>query len=227
MALLKVIDLGLIPYEECLGLQREYHKRLIAEEVDDLLITCSHQPVITCGSSTKADHLFVSAETLAQEGITLHKVERGGSITYHGPEQLVCYPLLNLTRHRRDVDWYMRRLEEVVISTLAEFGIEGIRVPGKTGVWLDEHSKIAFSGVRISRWCTYHGLSINVLPCAHRFRFINPCGLGEIRILSMADRMRTAPGISAVTMSIQREFCRIFGYETMVPENSGVSPFGV
>jgi lipoyl(octanoyl) transferase len=126
------------------------------------------------------------------------------------------YPLLNLTRHRKDVDWYMRKLEDVVITTLAEFGIAGIRVPGKTGVWLDEHSKIAFSGVRISRWCTYHGFSLNILPCSHRFRIMNPCGLGDIRIAAMADKASPAPLFHSVSMSIQHQFCHVFEYASMV-----------
>ncbi len=216
MSVLKVIDLGIIPYEECLDLQRAYHTRLVAGEVEDLLILCSHPPVITCGSSTKPEHLYASTETLSQEGISVLKVERGGSVTYHGPEQLIAYPLLNLKRHRKDVDWYMRKLEEVVITTLAEFSVLGIRVPGKTGVWLDEHSKIAFSGVRISRWCTYHGFSLNILPCYDRFRAMNPCGLGDIRIVAMADKVSPPPSFNSVSMTIRHQFCHIFGYASMV-----------
>lgn len=211
---LEVYDLGEIDYAKCLDLQRKYHRKLIEGAQGDVLLTCSHPPVITCGTSTDQSHFYATTASIEEAGTPVISIERGGSVTYHGPEQAVCYPLINLHNHKTDVGWYMRSLEEVVIRTLSDYGITGIRVPGKTGVWIDENKKIAFSGVRISRWCTLHGFSVNVLPCASRFKAINPCGLGDISITSIADLI--APKIvtvAEVTHKLIAHFVDIFNYE--------------
>lgn len=205
--------LGLVDYQATLELQRSLHQQLIDGRICDTLIVCSHNPVITCGTSTSDDHLFSSEELLRAQGIELHKVERGGSATYHGPEQVVCYPIIDLKRHRTDVDWYMRSLEEVIVRTLRDFGVSGMRIPGKTGVWLDDRSKIAFSGVRISRWCTRHGFSLNVFECSERFKAINPCGLGDIRVISLREVCSQSISVDTVSKRIVFHFSEIFGYE--------------
>ena len=177
-------------------------------ESEETLILCEHDPVITIGRSAKAGNLLASPEDLAKLGIEAIEIERGGDITYHGPGQLVAYPLLNLNNHRRDVGWYLRLLEDVVIDTLQAFGITGLRYPGRTGVWtqvpenainfeLLERSaqrssqgrprKIASIGVRLSRWCTLHGLALNVHDCRVGFQCINPCGFTDIDVTSMAE----------------------------------------
>ncbi len=212
--LLEVYDLGVIDYGKALELQRHYHKKLVEGSQEDLLLVCSHPAVLTCGTSTEDAHIFASAEDLAARGTPLVKVERGGSVTYHGPEQSIFYPIINLHHHKTDVGWYMRTLEEVVIQTLKDFGVAGTRIPGKTGVWTDERSKIAFSGVRISRWCTLHGFSLNVLPCAERFRSINPCGLGDIQVVSLAELSPRQVSVPAVTQRLLRRFLELFNYET-------------
>jgi lipoyl(octanoyl) transferase len=211
---LEVYDLGSIDYAKCLELQRAYHRKVIDGVQGDVLLTCSHSPVITCGTSSEDSHFYTPTSEIEAAGTPVVSIERGGSVTYHGPEQAVCYPLINLHNHRTDVGWYMRSLEEVVLVTLQEFGITGIRVPGKTGVWIDDNSKIAFSGVRISRWCTLHGFSLNVLPCAHRFAPINPCGLGDIKITSISELIapRTVT-VSEVTGKLISNFIKIFNYE--------------
>ena len=211
---LEVYDLGLIDYAKCLELQRAYHRKIIDGAQGDVLLTCSHPPVITRGTSTEDAHFYSPVAEIEAGGTSVVSIERGGSVTYHGPEQAVCYPLINLHNHRTDVGWYMRSLEEVVLVTLEEYGIKGMRVPGKTGVWIDENSKIAFSGVRISRWCTLHGFSVNVLPCSHRFAPINPCGLGDITITSIAELV--APKtvtVSEVTGRLITNFIKVFNYE--------------
>lgn len=211
---LEVYDLGLIDYAKCLELQRSYHRKLIEGTQGDVLLVCSHKPVITRGTSTEDAHFYTPVEHIESQGTPVIAIERGGSVTYHGPEQAVCYPLINLHNHKTDVGWYMRSLEEVVMKTLAEYGISGIRVPGKTGVWIDENSKIAFSGVRISRWCTLHGFSVNVLPCAHRFSPINPCGLGDIRIASISEAIAPKPvNVAEVTYRLIANFAETFNYE--------------
>lgn len=211
---LEVYDLGLIDYVKCLELQRAYHRRLIEGTQGDLLLTCSHGPVITCGTSTEAEHLYAPTAEIEASGIPVVTVERGGSVTYHGPEQAICYPLINLHNHKTDVGWYMRSLEEVAMRTLAEYGVTGIRIAGKTGVWVDDNSKIAFSGVRISRWCTLHGLSVNVLPCEHRFSRINPCGLGKIRLASLSELIAPRQvSVAEVTQRLIANFLEVFNYE--------------
>lgn len=209
MGTIELYDLGTIDYTQALLLQRSYHRRLIegvrsaaeSGESDDsastrqgqVLLACSHNPVYTLGTSTLSEHLYFDRAAAEAKGIAVVEVERGGSVTYHGPEQAIIYPIIDLKRYRTDVGWYMRLLEEVVIRLLSEYGITGVRIAGKTGVWVavgsagEELSKIAFSGVRISRWCTMHGLSLNVLKCSERFKVINPCGLGDIGVTSIEE----------------------------------------
>ncbi len=211
---LEVYDLGQIDYGKALELQRYYHKRVIEGVQADVLLACSHYPVFTCGTSTLDEHIYAPPDELAKQGSPVVKIERGGSVTYHGPEQAILYPIVNLHHHRTDVGWYMRSLEEVVLRTLADYGIAGIRIPGRTGVWLDDNTKIAFCGVRISRWCTLHGLSLNVLPCSKPFAAINPCGLGSISIKSIADvAPSNAPTVQDVLVRLMRHFSSMFGYE--------------
>lgn len=210
---LEVYDLGRIDYSKALELQRHYHRRLIEGVQGDLLLACTHNPVFTCGTSTVDEHLYAPAHELAQQGTPVVQVERGGSVTYHGPEQAILYPIINLHNHRTDVGWYMRSLEEVALRTLEVYGIKGIRSAGRTGVWIDESTKIAFCGVRISRWCTLHGLSLNVLDCASLFRRINPCGLGNIHVSSIAEQLSgNAPSVQAVLATLMQQFSDVFGY---------------
>ncbi len=209
---LEVYDLGRIDYGKALELQRQYHKRVIEGSQGDVLLACSHNPVITCGTSTLDEHIYDSHEALVQRGIAIERVERGGSVTYHGPEQAILYPLINLHHHRTDVGWYMRSLEEVALRTLADFGVQGTRIPGKTGVWLDENSKIAFSGVRISRWCTLHGLSLNVLDCSQQFRAINPCGLGAITVTSIQQLSPSFASVQEAQARMIAHFIQVFEY---------------
>ena len=212
---LEVYHLGVIEYLKALELQRHYHKRVIEGLQHDLLLACSHNPVYTCGTSTLEEHLYTpAAKNGASGAIPVIKIERGGSVTYHGPEQAILYPIINLHRHRTDVGWYMRSLEEVAIRTLAEFGISGIRVPGKTGVWIDLESKIAFSGVRISRWCTLHGLSLNVRECSEPFKAINPCGLGQISIKSIEELSSSRPSVEETLALLMRHFMEVFNYQS-------------
>ena len=214
---LEVYDLGVIDYLKALELQRNYHQKLIDGTQGDLLLICSHNPVFTCGTSTAAEHIYLPEAEFIAQGSPLVKVERGGSVTYHGPEQAIFYPIINLHNHKTDVGWYMRALEEVILRTLSEYDIIGIRVTGKTGVWIDQNTKIAFSGVRISRWCTLHGFAMNVLPCAERFSAINPCGLGDIKVVSMAELSSRTLSCATVTQQLLIHFIDVFGYGNWSP----------
>jgi lipoyl(octanoyl) transferase len=213
---LQVRALGLVDYGNCLELQRSIHRRVVSGENPDTLLLCTHPPVITTGSSVKPEHILAEAELLSQLNLSPRAVERGGSVTYHGPEQIIAYPVLDLRKQRKDVSWYMRSLEEVVIGALRDFGVAGVRIPGRTGVWLDDNSKIAFIGVKISRWCTFHGFSLNVLNCSKPFSLIDPCGLGAIRVVSLQETLATVPAFEEIQDCIVDHFCKVFGYAERV-----------
>jgi lipoyl(octanoyl) transferase len=237
---LKVLKLGRRPYREVWELQRSVQHALMRGEGEDTLVLCEHAPVITIGRSAKAGNLIASPEHLAKLGIEAIEIERGGDITYHGPGQLVAYPLLDLNYHRRDVGWYLRTLEDVVIDTLQTSGITGLRYPGRTGVWtqvpenainfgiLDEPGrlpvggrakKIASIGVRLSRWCTLHGLALNVLECRSGFQCINPCGFTDIDVTSMAEERPSGRfEVAAVAEVLRDRFKDRFSFTTYVEE---------
>ena len=194
-----VEDLGLCHYEPTWEHQKKLQKALIDGSCQEHLIFCEHYPVITYGKSTKDENLLVDRKVLQEKEIEIFQVERGGDITFHGPGQLVAYPILDLRKRRQDVGWYMRELEELVLLTLGDFEIQGFRQKNRTGVWATELSsaesditsckqrKIASIGVRISRWCTLHGIALNLFPQQDGFQLINPCGFQDIDISSMAE----------------------------------------
>lgn len=221
---LDVRDLGHIPYPVAWELQRTLQKQRIVKEIGDTLLLCEHDPVITIGKSGTTSNVLASEAELAKHGIAVFEVERGGDVTYHGPGQLVAYPILDLSLHRRDVHWYMRMLEEVVIRTLQEFEIIGLRIPGKTGVWtqplenaIDFQTrravtarKIASLGVRISRWCTMHGVALNVSDCTAGFRFINPCGFTDVEMTSVQQEVRRLVTLDDCKPRFVRNFISVF-----------------
>ncbi|MCL4143377.1 UNVERIFIED_CONTAM: hypothetical protein GTU68_054601, partial [Idotea baltica] len=190
---IEVTDLGLIAYEVAWKLQKELLEERKSDNICDQLLICEHNPVITYGKSSKKVNLLINEQELLKKGIKLFEVERGGDITYHEPGQLVAYPILNLNDHKRDVHWYMRQLEEVVIRTLLDFKIDSKRVESKTGVWTEisilnqskSYGKIASLGVKLSKWCTMHGIALNVNNSMDGFRLMNPCGLDDVQMVSM------------------------------------------
>jgi lipoate-protein ligase B len=191
---MEFIDLGTIEYKEAWELQKSLLNKRILSEIKDTVILCEHPEVITYGKRSLTDHLLVPEDLLQQNKIELLEVERGGDITWHGPGQLIAYPILDLNHYKRDVHWYMRQLEEVIIETLSGHAIIGERLEGKTGVWVKNTQadsatarlrKIASLGVKISRWCTMHGVAINVTNSLTAFDYMNPCGLKDIKMTSM------------------------------------------
>lgn len=218
---LVVENLGRISYRAAWERQKLLQRQLIDKKTADHLLICEHEAVITIGRSTKPGNIIASESTLSQQGIEVIEIERGGDVTYHGPGQLVVYPILDLNRSKRDVGWYMRTLEEVIILSLAEYGIKGERISGKTGVWITSQNldlglkanrKIASIGVRISRWCTMHGFSLNVKDCSLGFSFINPCGYKEIEITSIQQEQNIIVETKQLSESLVRNFCDLFGY---------------
>jgi len=186
-----VVDLGLIEYDAAWELQRRLVAARKAGAVPDVLLLCEHPHVITLGRNGNLGNLRASGQVLHQMGVSFFETDRGGDITYHGPGQLVGYPILNLAEIRRDVAWYMRSLEETMIRATAEFGIPSMRVAGRTGVWIDVpaesggEEKLAAIGVHLSRWVTSHGFAYNVSTDLRYFDLIVPCGIEDKRATSL------------------------------------------
>jgi len=209
------VDLGLTPYAEGLSLQRRVVVARKAGEIPDVLLLCQHPHVITMGRSGKREHLLSSEPLLRQMGVTFCETDRGGDVTYHGPGQLVGYPILNLAAIRRDVVWYVRQLEEMMILATSDFGIAARRVPGKTGVWVDGSSgaaeKLAAIGVHLSRWVTSHGFAYNVSTELRYFDLIVPCGIPDCRAVSLEQLVGRAVEVREAAARIAARFEQVFG----------------
>jgi lipoate-protein ligase B len=183
-----VVDAGLLPYGPACELQRQLVGARKACAVPDVLLLCEHPHVITLGRNGGREHLLAGDGLLAEKQIELHATDRGGDITYHGPGQIVGYPILDLAEHRRDVRWYVEQLEEVMIRTAADYGIAARRIEGRHGVWIDApggEEKLGALGVHISRWVTSHGLACNVSTDLRYFDWIVPCGIAGKRATSL------------------------------------------
>jgi lipoate-protein ligase B len=175
-----VADLGLTPYVPACQLQRELVEARKTGAIPDVVLFCEHPHLITLGRNGNTEHLRASHRVLEQMNVEVHSSERGGDITYHGPGQIVAYPILDLAKHRRDVRWYVEQLEEVMIRTTRDFGVAARRVEGQHGVWVDGpagEEKIGALGVHMSRWVTSHGLAYNVGVDLRYFDLIIPCGI--------------------------------------------------
>ena len=193
---LLVANLGRVGYADALELQRASARARIDGRLDqDLLILVEHPPVITTGRSTKDGHLLVDRDALALRGIELFDVERGGDVTYHGPGQLVGYPIFDLKRHKEDLHWYLRQVEQVMINALGRFGIVADRNPGKTGVWTSGR-KIASIGVHARQWVTWHGFALNVTTDLSYFDLMVPCGIASV-VMTSVEHERLANGDAA------------------------------
>jgi lipoyl(octanoyl) transferase len=181
-----VVRLGRMGYEEALEYQREVARQRITGAIpEDVLILVEHPPVVTLGRSSKEKNLISTPAFLASKGVELFEVERGGDVTFHGPGQLVGYPIIDLKRHRQDLHWYLRSVEEALIRTLGEYGIPGERSTGFTGVWTNGR-KIASIGVHARDWVTWHGFALNVTTDLSYFDFIVPCGIAGVEMTSIA-----------------------------------------
>lgn len=188
-----VIDLGLIDFESAYALQREYVRLRKLNKIGDSIVLAEHKSVFTIGRTGSFDNLLVSGLELLEKGIRVLRVDRGGDITYHGPGQLILYPIFDLKAHGRDLHAYMRRLEEVGIEILKEYGIAGRIIDGKTGVWIGA-KKIASIGIAASNWVTYHGLSINANCDLNFFSMVNACGIKGVETTSLQKMLgRTVP----------------------------------
>jgi lipoyl(octanoyl) transferase len=207
-----------MPYGETYALQKQLQRDRIAERRSDVLLLLEHSPVYTLGRTTKPEHWNYGEESLRRTGASLQSVDRGGSITYHGPGQVVGYPILKLSHYCSGPKQYVGKLEEVLIHTLLRWGIVGYRIRKNPGVWVhwnDVDTKIAAIGVRIDQGVTIHGFSLNVDLDLTPFSHIMPCGLAQGRVTSMAEILRSAMTPSIVAQQVAVEFARIFNIQWM------------
>ena len=200
-----------LDYDEAVALQQSLVAQRLADAIPDTMLLLEHKPVITLGVSAREEHLMLSVGKLAALGIGVVRSARGGDVTYHGPGQLVAYPILKLTDGERDVRKYVHRLEETAIRTAAAFGISAWRRPGMTGAWTDA-GKLAAIGVRVRRWVTFHGVSFNMDPVPDGFRFIVPCGLAGEPVTSLRHILAPAapPSLDEVRQAWREAFAAVF-----------------
>jgi lipoyl(octanoyl) transferase len=238
-ASLRVIDLGLLAYAPALQLQREVaHARIEGRLTDDVLLLVQHPPVVTLGRGSKDRHLLASPDFLASRGVELFEVERGGDITYHGPGQLVGYPILDLKEHRRDLHWYLRQLEAALIQGLAASGLPCTRNPGFTGVWTaglasipsqgeirpteateapgdqpwggSPLRKVASIGVHAKDWVTWHGFALNITTDLANFDLIVPCGIQGVTMTTVRRELGQAVNFEGVSAVVVEALGEVF-----------------
>lgn len=210
---MQLIDLPITPYSEAWSLQRKLFLGVIAGKSEDTLILVEHPHVYTLGRATEIANVLLTDEKLAEIGAEKFEIERGGDVTYHGPGQLVGYPILNLAHFTEDLGWYLRALEQTIIELLASYGITGFRVPGRTGVWTGAEGlegKICAIGVRASRWCTMHGFAFNVNTDLSYFEHIVPCGISDRGVTSLKKILGYDVPMSEVRERYVDAFERVF-----------------
>jgi len=208
-----VTDLGLIPYADACALQQRLAAARKAGAIDDVFLLCEHLHVITLGRNASRANLLASENVLRQKGVELHSTNRGGDITYHGPGQIVGYPIVNLANIKRDVGWYVRTLEETMIRASADFGVTSYRVPGKTGIWVragDTEEKLAAIGVHISRWVTSHGFAYNVSTDLRYFDLIIPCGIADRKATSLEKLLSRSVALDEVKPRLTHHLSDLF-----------------
>lgn len=215
-------DLGRIGYQQAWDYQESLLRvnvqaktRGESQHTTHHLLFCEHPPVITLGKSGHPENLLLTTEALAQKGIDYFKTNRGGDITFHGPEQIVAYPIFDLEKIFTDIGRYLRSLEEAVILTLAEYGVRGDRSPGETGVWIDPDQKlrarkICAMGVRCSRWVTMHGIAFNVNTDLSYFNYIVPCGIADKQVTSLEKELGHRVPVEEVKALLKEHFARVF-----------------
>ncbi len=198
-------DLGQRSYKEVLNLQKKMQQQRIDKEIYDTLILVEHEPVYTLGKNASMNHLLQSRD----KSVGVFNIERGGDITFHGPGQLVGYPIIDLSNYKKSVSWYMRKLEQLTIDVLFEFGIIATRIQGLTGVWVGQE-KIAAQGVLISRWVTMHGFALNVNPDLSYYDGIIPCGIFDRGITSMEELLGKTQDMERVKSIVIEKLNNLF-----------------
>jgi lipoyl(octanoyl) transferase len=218
------IDLGTKPYKETWDLQETLlQEKVKAKSMPELklnnidhFLLVEHPPVYTLGKNGKPEHVLISEEQRKEKDIDFFHINRGGDITFHGPGQIVGYPILDLDHFKTDLGWYLRSLEEVIIETMAEYGLKGERSNGETGVWLDtdkkgRERKICAMGIRCSRWVTMHGFALNVNTDLNYFNYIIPCGIQHKQVTSLQKELNRVLDMDEVKEKIKNNFQKVFG----------------
>lgn len=213
-------DVGRQSYQETLKLQLQLHSDCREGRISGAVVAVEHNAVITLGAKTAPGNLLVSRQLLERQGIELIQTDRGGDITYHGPGQLVAYPILNLKELGNDVHAHLRLMEESIIITLKEFGLKGRR-HGNAGVWVGER-KICSIGVAVRKWVTYHGLALNISPNMNHFTLINPCGYSSDRMISLAGLLQPCPAFDRVKQVVLDSIAQVFDINLILHEQVGV-----
>lgn len=208
-----LLNLPITPYSDVWSLQRKLFQQVIDGDSPDTLILVEHPHVYTLGRATELANVLLSDERFRTLGAEKFEIERGGDVTYHGPGQLVGYPILNLSHFKEDLGWYLRALEETIIELLATYEIAGFRVPGRTGVWTGpegHEEKICAIGVRTSRWCTMHGFAFNVNTDLSYFNHIIPCGIADRGVTSLKKISGREVAMGEVRERYADAFARVF-----------------
>ena len=201
-------DLGLSPYQQTWDLQKTLQSRRINNEIEDTVLLVEHEPVYTFGKNADDNHLLQNYP----DDVQVFHIERGGDVTFHGPGQLVGYPIIDLHNYKKSISWYMRSLEDVIIDTLDHYGIAASRKDGLTGVWVNDE-KIAALGVRISRWVTMHGFALNVNTDLHYYTGIIPCGIFEYGVTSMQKILGKEMEMDEVKYILIEQFQNVFNQQ--------------
>jgi lipoate-protein ligase B len=221
------VNLGIVPYGDALALQHRLVEARKRGALKDTLLLLEHPPVFTLGRNANDSNIIASPDLLRQLGIEVFRVERGGDVTYHGPGQLVGYPILDLHNFRLDVGWFVRSMEQMLIGALDDFGIQGKRIDKLVGVWLDTpggEAKLVQIGARIEQWVTYHGFAVNVDPSLAHFELIVPCGISDKAVTSMARVLNQPIEMRAVRERVAARFAEAFGVEMIeIPPNEFVT----
>jgi lipoyl(octanoyl) transferase len=214
-----IINAGRIAYGPAFDLQGEIVAARKSGAVPDVLLFCEHPHVITLGRNGQRENLLANANVLKQMNVEFHETDRGGDITYHGPGQIVGYPILDLTQHKRDVRWYVEQLEEVMIRTAADYGLAARRILCRHGIWIDAPSgeeKLAALGVHLSRWVTSHGFAFNVSTDLRYFDLIVPCGIKDRRATSLERALGRAVSLDEARDRLTRHFEELFDAEAQL-----------
>jgi lipoyl(octanoyl) transferase len=207
---IEIIHTGLSDYQQIWDLQKKLFKQVVNSRSQNYLIVTEHHPVITIGKSGSLNHIVADLSYLESNGIDVIEIDRGGDITFHGPGQLVGYPILDLTQFRQDVHWYLRNLEDVIIGTLKDLAIDGVRIPGLTGVWVGK-KKICAIGIKVTRWVSMHGFALNISTNLDYFKHIIPCGIADKGVTSILEELGNNIDRKDVIIRLGNNFERIFG----------------
>ena len=215
---LTVFDLGLIDYKKAWDLQLDIHQKRRTGEIEDVLLICEHPHTYTLGKIAERENLLFSEKQLEEKQISVYDIDRGGDITYHGPGQIVGYPIINLEDWKKDTHLYLRALEEILIRVCAEYGLNSVRNDEYTGVWINNR-KICAIGIKVSRWVTMHGFAFNVNTDLSLFNGIIPCGIQEKSVTSLSSELERTIRIEEVKNKVINIFKDVFEYNVISEES--------